>query len=113
MGLQRRANALRESILQGKADVNDTDREDDKSWDQDSSTMGLSVSHTVSVSQRQGFDKLPRDSEQLGSHGALRSEGRDVTWKQVPSGFPGLGSSPGCCRTKERGMISSKEDDVQ
>ena len=48
VGLQQRANALRESILRGKVDGNDT--EDDKSWDQDSSTMDLSVSCKVSVS---------------------------------------------------------------
>ena len=113
VGLQRRANVLRETILQGKSDVSDTDHEDDKSWDQDSSTMSLGVSCTVSVSQRQGFNELPQDSKQLGSCGALRSKGRDATWKQVPSVFPESGSSPGCCRTTERGRIASEEDCIQ
>ena len=75
--------------------------------------MSLGVSRTVSVSQRQGFNELPQDSKQLGSCGALRSKGRDITWKQVPSVLPELGSLPGCCRTKVRGRISSKEDCVQ
>ena len=112
VGLQKRANAIKETILRGSQDASDTDQ-DDKSLDQDSSTMSLGVSRNFSVSRKQGFDELPRGSEQLGSRDALRSEGRDVTWKQVPSVLPELGSLPGCCRTKVRGRISFEEDCIQ